>query len=140
MILKNGWYRIVLKRVPCIWTARIEAGTRNQITAVSELELKKTDRHRIDVKQWISHHAVRTLNLYATVGSGVVQVSRSIARRLRTDGGRQCGYESLSGGITLGQCRPAWRALASITRWNRRRSSAGGAIPCKSIFLAGLLI
>ena len=88
MVLKNGGYRIVLKRVPCIRTSRIHSRTGNQITAVRELELKKTDCHWIDVKRWITHRSVRTLNLYATVGSGVVQVSGPIARRLRTDGCR----------------------------------------------------
>src|SRR5262249_25335152 len=48
--------------------------------------------------------------------------------------------ESLSGGITLGQCRPAHWALAPIARWDRRSGSTGGTIARKAIFLAGLLV
>ena len=88
VIFENCGYRIVLKRVPSVGTGRIYSGTGNQIAAVRELELKKTDRHRIEVEERVGGRAARTLNLYATVGSGVVKVSGPIAWRLRTDGCR----------------------------------------------------
>src|SRR5207237_7938148 len=80
MVLENGGYRIILKRIPSIRTARIESGNVNHVAAVGELQLKDTDRHWIEVKQGVSDRPGRTLNLYATVGGGVVEVSHTLAR------------------------------------------------------------
>ena len=86
VILENGRYRKVLKPVPSIRATRIETGTGNQISAIGKLELKKTDGDGIEIEQGIRHRAVRTLNLYATIGSGVVHISGPTAWSLWADG------------------------------------------------------
>src|SRR5205809_6841272 len=92
MVVENGGDRIVLEHVSAIRTAGVGARTRNQITAVRKLELKKTDRDGIEIEQRVRYRAGWTLNLYAAVRRCVIQVSlpihglwTSIARHLRAE-------------------------------------------------------
>src|SRR5437016_14227568 len=43
VVLKNGGYRIILKRIPSIRTARIAARSGNHVAAVGQSQLKDTD-------------------------------------------------------------------------------------------------
>src|SRR3989442_4232440 len=128
MVVENGGNRIVLQHVSGVRTAGVGAGTRNQITAVWKLELKKIDRDGIQVKRRVRYRTGRTLNLYAAVGCRVVEVSRPIARGLRTECCSQRGDELLSRAVTLRERRPTCGAFTAVAHRNRRSRCASSAI------------